>query len=265
MTIVAPSDRLHPEVKYRIDTVPSSDLTYVDRDFKGVQPVEEGGDELRVESFDMVLTAIDSVGLSKTVCIECRRHHIPVNVADVPPECDFYFGSQFRRGPLQVMVSTSGRGPKIAAMLRERLEASLPDDIEQAIDSVGKLRSELRARAPGTGGSLGQERMKWMISVCDAWRLDELAEMSAETRRVLLDQGWDNGRKVLGPAEVGARGGWCSWLFGGKLRAKDLDVSRCPSKGATTALWLAGGAGVAVGLVVPVVGLLAGKIKWQHR
>lgn len=206
VTVVSPRKRLHPETAYRIDVSNTQDITYLDRDYVG--PEE---DELKVADYDMVLTAIDEVGLSRRVCIACREARVPVNVADVPPECDFYFGSQLRRGPLQIMVSTSGRGPKIAALIRKQIEASLPSDVEEAIDSVGKLRSELRQRAPGTGGALGQKRMNWMIGICDAWKLDELGSMTPEVRKQLLDEGWDKNGRILSASDVGMKSSVSAW------------------------------------------------------
>ena len=205
VTLISPRAQLHPETAYRIDESNTADITYLDRKYLGPED-----DEVKVDDFDMVLTAIDEVGLSSLVCKACRKHRVPVNVADVPPECDFYFGSQLRRGPLQIMVSTSGRGPKIAALIRKRIEESLPGDIEQAIDSVGKLRSDLRKRAPGTGGPLGQRRMNWMIGVCDKWSLDELGGMTDEVRQRLLDEGWDR-KRVLGPRDLGVRSRVSEW------------------------------------------------------
>lgn len=138
----------------------------------------------------MVLTAIDNNPVSTHICTLCRSAQIPVNVADVPPQCDFYFGSQIRRGPLQVMVSTSGRGPRIAALIRKRIESSLPEHVERAIDNVGRLRAELRQRAPGVGGPLGERRMQWMIGVSDAWSLEELSLMDDGMLEAVLD-GWE--------------------------------------------------------------------------
>lgn len=237
VTLVSPRSRLHPETAYRLKTS-AEDITYVDRDYVG--PEE---DEIKIENFDMVLTAIDEVGLSRKVCLECRKYRIPVNVADVPPECDFYFGSQFRRGPLQVMVSTSGRGPKIASLIRKQMEDSLPDNIESAIDSVGKLRSELREIAPGTGGELGQKRMKWMIGVCDRWNLNELSAMTPEMRKTLLKEGWEKDQKVLGPRELGV--GWNgSCPLGTWIQNKTLMLA------------MAGGIGAVLGALVPTTILL---------
>lgn len=132
-----------------------------------------------------------------------REKHIPVNVADVPPECDFYFGAQLRRGPLQIMVSTQGQGPKIGALVRDRVIEALPDNVEEAIAGVGALRGELRKKAPGVGGELGQQRMQWMIGMCDSWSLDQMGDFRNETLRTkVLEKGWDQGRKVIGPYDV---------------------------------------------------------------
>jgi len=159
----------------------------------------------------MVLTAIDNNKLSQEVCDMCREMGVPVNVADVPPSCDFYFGAQLRRGPLQIMVSTGGNGPKIGAMVRDIIVEALPEDTEGAIEGVGALRAELRRRAPGVGGELGKKRMDWMIGVCDKWGLGEMQVLKDESlRRRVLDEGWEKGR-VIGPGEVGVTGS--KWWF----------------------------------------------------
>lgn len=214
MTLIAPAAGLTPEVKHRIDEGLVD--RWIDREWE-----DADGETLRRESpalrqrtkcplhlssrlthylvpcrndfsteYDMVLTAIDNNPVSTHICTLCRTAQIPVNVADVPPQCDFYFGSQIRRGPLQIMVSTSGRGPRIAALIRKRIESSLPEHVERAIDNVGRLRAELRKRAPGVGGPLGERRMKWMIGVSDAWSLEELSLMDDRMMEAVLE-GWE--------------------------------------------------------------------------
>lgn len=141
---------------------------------------------------EMVLTAIDEIGLSSQICTMCRRLRIPVNVADVPPECDFYFGSIVRKGPLQIMVSTGGKGPRIANRVRRAIEATLPEDVGEAIENVGRLRAGLRKKANGKDTETIARRMDWMIRVCDRWSLAELAEMDDRMREEVLS-GWEDG------------------------------------------------------------------------
>src|SRR5258706_4973230 len=118
--------------------------------------------------------AIDDNEESLQIWRDAKAANLTVNVAYVPPNCDFYFGSVVRRGPLQIMVSTNGRGPKLASLIKDKIEEALPDHIEAAIENAGKLRARLRERAPGVGGKLGQKRMKWVTDVCEAWSFAQL-------------------------------------------------------------------------------------------
>jgi len=128
-------------------------ITHIDRDFEP-QDVED-------PTIVMALTAIDDPIESTTIWKLCKKMKIPVNIADVPPECDFYFGSVHRDGPLQIMVSTNGNGPRIAAMVRKKIAASLPENTGRAIVRVGELRKKLRKVAPGT--EQGPKRMEWYV------------------------------------------------------------------------------------------------------
>lgn len=180
--LISPKSGLSPEVKYRIFSESHEELTYHDREFSF---------DSDFENVDMVMTAIDDNPLSEAICLESRRRRIPVNIADVPPQCDFYFGSEIRDGPLQIVVSTNGKGPKISNQVRRRIQASLPKNVGTAIENVGKLRAKLRKIAPGVGGELGARRMKWMIDVCEHFTIPELAAMDdAKMDRIL--NGWDN-------------------------------------------------------------------------
>lgn len=254
VTLIAPSDNLSPEVKSRIadpslteDQPPS--LTYIDRVF--------GGEE-DLKGMDMVLTAIDEIGLSSRICTMCRTLRIPVNVADVPPECDFYFGSIVRRGPLQIMVSTGGKGPRIANRVRRAIEETLPDRVGEAIESVGQLRGELRKIASGKDTGTIARRMDWMIRVCDKWSLAELAEMDERMRQQVLD-GWEDGvAKGYYDVNKGWVGKVASRLGWGKCPARespDGKASRCP--------FLLTSSGFMMGLTVGVVATAAVMRRWK--
>ncbi|KAK4688351.1 precorrin-2 dehydrogenase / sirohydrochlorin ferrochelatase, partial [Tremellales sp. Uapishka_1] len=216
VTIVSPLSTLDPSVHHRIHVSNIDDITYHPRKYLGAN------DPLPVTDYDMVLTAIDNNALSREICALCRQKKIPVNVADVPPECDFYFGSQLRRGPLQIMVSTNGNGPKIAVLIKNQIEANLPGDVEVAIEGVGNLRKDLRKRAPGVGGPLGQKRMDWMIKTCDAWPLGEMGKLRDEAIRTrLLDDGWDKG-KIISAKDVNGQGGWLGGMGLGDIAGRAL-------------------------------------------
>lgn len=148
ITVVSPRDGLNEEVAYRIE---QGQVDYVDRKF---EPQD-------LDGVDMVLTAVDDPEASSQIYKLCKERRIAANIADVPPECDFYFGSVHRDGPLQIMVSTNGNGPKLANIVRRQIAAGLPYNIGNAVQRVGMLRRKLRKVAPNI--EEGPKRMQWYV------------------------------------------------------------------------------------------------------
>lgn len=132
----------------------------------------------------MVLTAVDDPAASTEIYKLCQARRIPANIADVPPECDFYFGSVHRDGPLQIMVSTNGKGPRLAATIRKQIAASLPTNAGAAIEKVGRLRGMLRKIEPGSDAV--SRRMGWMINVSDAYNWEAFCDLTEEDMENLL-------------------------------------------------------------------------------
>lgn len=150
VVVVCPASGLNPEVAHR---VAEKQITHVDRLF---EPSDLDGAE-------MVLVAIDDPEASSVIWKLCKEKKVPANIADVPPECDFYFGSVHRDGPLQVMVSTNGKGPRLAALIRRYIANALPKNAGNAIEAIGELRAKLRKVAPDAEES--PKRMKWYDDV----------------------------------------------------------------------------------------------------
>jgi precorrin-2 dehydrogenase/sirohydrochlorin ferrochelatase len=89
-----------------------------------------------------------------------------VNVEDVPTLCDFHVPAQIRRGDLLFTISTAGRSPGLARILRERIEASFGPEWEARLDELARAR--------------------------EAWRAEGLKpeEVAARTRAMLDVRGW---------------------------------------------------------------------------
>jgi precorrin-2 dehydrogenase/sirohydrochlorin ferrochelatase len=191
--IVAPdNDQVDPEIRYRLENPsPGTELEWIKRPYREHQDLDDLLPKDSKDGLGMVLVATDDATLSSRICTECRHRRIPVNVADVPPECDFYFGSVLRRGALSVMVSTNGKGPRLAARLRRRIEKSIPEGAGLAIDKVGKLRAALRVKEPAKDPKTIERRMQWMIRVSDLWSVDQLARMDDAMRQAVL-AGWES-------------------------------------------------------------------------
>lgn len=193
ITLITPEEGLHPRTKQLIEHRPDC-ISYHDRHFRGPE---------ELDGMDMVLTALDDNLLSRHIVEMSRERRIPVNAADIPDLCDFYFGAQIRDGPLQIMISTNGNGPRMASLIKTRLQKGLSGLEGEAINRVGQLRNKLKERAPGVGGSLGRERMKWMTSLCNTWKMEDFTRLDDSLMSKLLDEGWDKDRRVPQAYELG--------------------------------------------------------------
>ena len=197
ITILSLSRNLHERTRKFISQFPLS-IQLLDKAY------EHDTDNTKLLDYDLVLTALDDFEISKEICQFCREHRIPVNAADIPELCDFYFGSQIRDGPLQIMVSTNGNGPRLANLVKSRIVKALSGSEGAAISKVGVIRVKLRGRAPGIGGEVGKRRMAWMTRLCNEWSMEELGALNEENAQRLLDEGWANDR-VPSPRALGIK------------------------------------------------------------
>ena len=94
--------------------------------------------------FALVMVATSDASVSEAIAAECRARGVWINSADDPGRCDFILPAVFRRGALTVAVSTGGVSPTMARLVREELEARLPDDLALLTDVMGDVRRSLR-------------------------------------------------------------------------------------------------------------------------
>ncbi|KAI1109090.1 putative siroheme synthase Met8 [Nemania sp. NC0429] len=178
VVVVCPSSGLNPEVRHRVD---NGEVTHLDRVFEPADletlPPTNGPP-------DMVLVAVDDPAASTQIWKLCKERRIPANIADVPSECDFYFGSVHRDGPLQIMVSTNGKGPRLAASIRRWIGAQLPAGVGNAVERIGELRVKLRQLVPGADD--GPKRMRWMTRISDAYSWDDMCALTDDDMDNLL-------------------------------------------------------------------------------
>ena len=77
-----------------------------------------------------------------------------VNAVDDLASASAYLGGVVRRGSAVVAISTGGLAPALAGLLREALEAVLPDDLERWIDVALAARADWKR----TGVAMAQRR-----------------------------------------------------------------------------------------------------------
>lgn len=108
----------------------------------GCETVAFGSDSDVLDNAALVFIA-ESSPQADSIKFEARRRGIPVNVVDVPEECDFYTPSIIDRAPLTVAVSTEGDAPVLARLVRAQIEAMLSPDLGRLARLAGSLRGRV--------------------------------------------------------------------------------------------------------------------------
>ena len=122
-----------------------------------VRHVERGFQDDDLDGVILVIAATDDAALNRSVSELARRQRIPVNVVDSPALCSFIMPSIIDRSPLQVAVSTGGKSPVLARLLRARLESFIP----AAYGQLAKLVDEYRQRVKDRFTDVEQRRYFW--------------------------------------------------------------------------------------------------------
>lgn len=93
---------------------------------------------------DIVLLAIDDPAESSRIRNLAKAAGKLVNVADKPELCDFYMGSIVRKGQLKIAISTNGKSPTVAKRLKELFSDHLPEELDELLDNMNRIREQLR-------------------------------------------------------------------------------------------------------------------------
>lgn len=84
--------------------------------------------------------------VNREVATAAEERRIFVNAVDDPPNASAYLGGVVRRSGVTVAISTNGDAPALAGLLREGLDALLPTDLDDWIETARCLRPEWKAR-----------------------------------------------------------------------------------------------------------------------
>ena len=104
--------------------------------------------ESDLEDASIVIASTDDEAVNTRVAADCRRRHIPVNVVDVTPLCEFIVPAIIERGSIQIAVSTGGRSPALARTLKEDLHRLVGPEYAEVNDALGSLREAAKAKLP---------------------------------------------------------------------------------------------------------------------
>ncbi|KAH7037159.1 tetrapyrrole methylase [Microdochium trichocladiopsis] len=213
--LVAPeSAELHYALQKRID---DGEVHWVKKTFEDSDLFTLGRPEIDGVVDAVFVTSGPRDPKSTHISTTCKRHRIPVNVVDAPQLCTFGLLSTHTDGPLQIGVTTNGRGCKLASRIRREIASSLPQNLGPAVSRLGDVRRRIHeedhrlhdalATSSSSGGGGGAEdlglddsvdqssqfnklvteadldaaknrRMRWLSQVCEYWPLKRLAAIT---------------------------------------------------------------------------------------
>lgn len=105
----------------------------------------------------LVVAATDRREVNALVYQSANQARIFANVVDDPKRSSFIMPSIIDRSPLMVAISSGGKAPVLARLLREKLEAMLPQHLGAVAAFAGSLRDRVKARFT----SMGERRRFW--------------------------------------------------------------------------------------------------------
>ncbi|WP_416884839.1 siroheme synthase CysG [Marinospirillum sp.] len=110
-----------------------------------------------LEGKKLVIAATDEQPINEQVYHACQARGIPVNVVDQPALCSFIFPAIVDRSPLVIAISSAGKAPVLARLLRAKLESWIPTRYSDLGQLAGRFREAVKARF----GSINQRRYFW--------------------------------------------------------------------------------------------------------
>jgi precorrin-2 dehydrogenase/sirohydrochlorin ferrochelatase len=117
-------------------------------DLAGVEIVTAAYDPAHLAGAVLVFACTDDPKVNSQVCVDARRAGVPINVVDIPHECDFFAPATFADGDVILAVGTGGSAPALAGRLAGELARHLPPRIGEYAAALDQVRQWVHQAIP---------------------------------------------------------------------------------------------------------------------
>ncbi|MCJ1479998.1 hypothetical protein MMC06_000152 [Schaereria dolodes] len=204
--VIAPAEA---EVHYALlKKIEDGEIRWTRKRFEDVDLTTFGREDVSRVVDAVFVTLGGKNPLSTHISKLCRRLRIPINVVDAPNLCTFSLLSTHSDGPLQIGITTSGKGCKLALRVRREIVSNLPPNLGTAVERLGTIRRRIWEEdyrvhelsnptldnsdddAPSQTPSFNQlvsesdhdaakmRRIRWLSQICEYWPLRRLASIT---------------------------------------------------------------------------------------
>ncbi|MHB8835787.1 MAG: precorrin-2 dehydrogenase/sirohydrochlorin ferrochelatase family protein [Candidatus Methylomirabilia bacterium] len=135
----------------------------------------------------LIIAATDDRAVNAAVAAAARRKRIPVNAVDDPEHCSFIVPAVVTRGDLTVAISTGGRSPVAARLVKELISGVLGDEYAALVRLLGAHRGRMKDAVAGQGSRARAWQRMIDAGVLEALRRGDRKGAAETVRRCLAD------------------------------------------------------------------------------
>lgn len=157
----------------------------------------EAGDVAQYQP-SLLISATDDEALNQRVYDEAKSLGVAINVVDSPKLCDFIFPAIVDRDPLVIGVSSNGKAPVLARLIRAKIESILPSGIGALAQKAGEFRSTTKQKL----ASITERRYFWESIFTRALQDEKVGDLADELGE-FIDHGKQGGEVYIVGAGAG--------------------------------------------------------------
>jgi uroporphyrin-III C-methyltransferase/precorrin-2 dehydrogenase/sirohydrochlorin ferrochelatase len=108
--------------------------------------IEKAFEATDINTQALIVSATDDSDLNAQVSALAKIANIPVNVVDSPDLCSFIMPSIVDRSPIVIAISSAGKAPVLARLIRAKLESTIPHAYGKLAELAGNFRDQVKAK-----------------------------------------------------------------------------------------------------------------------
>ena len=108
--------------------------------------IEKSFNEEDIKDYSIIIAATDDSSVNALISKLAHSQRIPVNVVDSPELSSFIMPSIVDRSPVIIAVSSAGKAPVLARIIRAKLETVIPSAYGLLAEIAGEYRQKVKDR-----------------------------------------------------------------------------------------------------------------------
>lgn len=129
-TIISP--KINSEL---INIIKSNNLIYIQKYYETKD----------ITNFNLIFAATNNIQVNNQIFEDCMNRNILVNIADEPNLCNFIMPASIIKNNITISISSQGQSPFFSKYLKNYIESSLPDYINDISDFASILRKQMKS------------------------------------------------------------------------------------------------------------------------